>query len=117
MHAKYGSSFAKISIQQDDPRPPAGFDNAGGVAVCPLNGQCQTKELVYQETVVRTDTCHVETYTGLTGGTFNDRYNKHMSYSRNETYYKSTTLNKYICQKTKCTLQNSMEETSKGHGF
>ena len=50
-----------------------------GPATCPLDGQCQTKELVYQATVTKTDTGHAETYTGLTGGTFKKRYNKQMS--------------------------------------
>jgi hypothetical protein len=59
----------------------------------PLFGQCQMTELVYQATK-RANTQTVETYTGLTGGTFKTRYNKHMSDFRiNET---ATTLSGHI---------------------
>ena len=87
---------AKISKQGGGPEPPAGCNCKGGPTTCPLEGQCLTKELVYQATVVRTDTQHKETYTGLTGGTFKDRYNHHMSNFRNQSGDKATTLSKYI---------------------
>ena len=85
---------AKITKQGDEPESPPGCNCQGGPDVCPLDGQCQTTELVYQATVKRTDTQTVETYTGLTGGTFKTRYNKHMSDFRiNET---ATTLSGHI---------------------
>ena len=45
---------------------------------CPLGGTCKTNEAVYKATVAKTDTNQSEIYTGLTGGTFKTRYNKHM---------------------------------------
>ena len=79
---------AKISKQGGGPDPPAGCNCRGGPTTCPLEGQCLTKELVYQATVVRTDTQHKETYTGLTGGTFKDRFNHHNSNFRNQYIWK-----------------------------
>ena len=88
---------AKIARQADVPAPPPGCNCQGGPDTCPLDGQCKTDQLVYQATVVRTDTQTEETYTGLTGGTFKIRYNKHMYDFRHEKDGKSaTTLSKYI---------------------
>ena len=91
--AKHNSRTVNQSIV---PVPPPGCNCQGGPATCPLNGACLTDELVYKATVTRTDTNEIETYTGLTGGTFKIRYNKHMSDFRNPTYERSTTLSKHI---------------------
>ena len=69
---------AKITKQRDEPELPPGCNCPGGPDVCPLDVQCKTTEFVYQATVTRTDTQTVETYTGLTGGTFKARFNKHI---------------------------------------
>ena len=87
---------SKIANQMPGPAPSPGCNCQGGPATCPLNGACKTDELVYKAEVTRLDTHQVETYTGLTGGTFKNRYNKHMSDFRNPTYKSSTTLSKYI---------------------
>ena len=79
------------------PAPPPGCNCQGGPDTCPLDGQCKTDQLVYQATVVRTDKQTEETYTGLTGGTFKTRYNKHMYDFRHKKDGKSaSTLSKYI---------------------
>ena len=91
-----GKQNSKISKQNTAPSPPPGCNCQGGPTTCPLNGNCLIDELVYKATVTRTDTHQKETYTGLTGGTFKTRYNKHMSDFRNETYKSSTTLSKHI---------------------
>jgi hypothetical protein len=87
---------AKISRQVDADADTPGCNCQGGVAACPLNGQCKVDKLVYQATVTRTDNQIVETYTGLTAGTFKNRYNKHMSDFRINEH--ATTLSKYIWQ-------------------
>ena len=64
---------------------------------CPLNGQCRTKNIVYQATI----TAHnkkPETYIGLASTEFKTRFNNHTSsftksYKRNQ-----TELSKYIWQ-------------------
>jgi hypothetical protein len=87
---------ANISNPRDESASPPGCNCQGGPATCPLDGQCKMDELVYQATVERLDTHTVETYTGLTGGTFKTRYNKHMSDFRTPGGDKATTLSKHI---------------------
>ena len=60
---------------------------------CPLNGQCQTKNLIYKATVT-TEKNEVKEYIGSTGNTFKTRFNQHKSSFR--TKNKSTELAKYI---------------------
>ena len=91
-----GKQNSKISNKKDTPPPPPGCNCRGGPPTCPLAGACLTDQLVYKATVTRADTQHVETYTGLTGGTFKSRYYKHMSDFRNVKYETSTTLSRYI---------------------
>ena len=58
--------------------------------------QFKTDELVYQATIKIMDTQTVKTYTGQTGGTLKNRYNKHISDFRNEGGWRATTLSKHI---------------------
>ena len=44
---------------------------------CPVDGQCQTKSIIYQSTVTRHDNNKEETYVGLTENTFKSRYDGH----------------------------------------
>ena len=49
---------------------------------CPLNGECLTLNVVYQETVA-SEKSH-ETYIGLTGDNFKNRYRNHTSSFRDK---------------------------------
>ena len=60
---------------------------------CPLNNQCLVDEVVYKATVTSGNS--VETYTGLTGGTFKARHGGHKT-SFNIRKYSNTTLSKYV---------------------
>ena len=60
---------------------------------CPLNGQCLTRSVVYKATVT-TDTDQV--YTGLTEGTFKQRFNNHQHSMRHQKYRTSTELSKFV---------------------
>jgi hypothetical protein len=94
MKAVLSGHNAQVLKQGEDHKTEPGCNCRGGPATCPLGGQCQVKELVYQATVTKTDTSHAETYTGLTGGTFKNQYNKHMSdFRKSET---ATMLSKYV---------------------
>ena len=86
----------KVTKQLDQPKPPPGCNCRGGIGTCPLGGECLVTELVYQATVTRLDKQTSETYTGMTGGTFKTRYNKHMSDFRNIKNEHATTLSTYI---------------------
>ena len=61
---------------------------------CPLNGNCQEKELIYQATV-SSEGVPDENYIGLTSGTFKKRFDGHNINFRNKEV-KGTTLSKYI---------------------
>ena len=63
--------------QQQAQKPQPVCNCRGGPTVCPVGGACQTVGVVYQATVVRTDTNMAETYTGLTSRRFKDRYYEH----------------------------------------
>ena len=61
---------------------------------CPLEGQCQLKELIYQATV-ETEGGETQNYVGLTANTFKERYSGHLTNFNNE-HSKGTTLSTYI---------------------
>ena len=63
---------------------------------CPLNGQCQTKGVVYQATVTRHDNNKEETYIGLTENTFKIRHNQHTHSFRHDQNRNQTALSKHI---------------------
>ena len=78
------SSVARHNMKmlQDDQQqivPQPGCNCQGGIAVCPVQGKCKTDCVVYRATVTETGTGSVETYTGVTGNTFKQRYGGHTS--------------------------------------
>ena len=48
-----------------------------GVATCPVQGRCQQTGVVYKATVTETGTRNVNTYIGMTGRRFKDRWQEH----------------------------------------
>ena len=63
---------------------------------CPLKGNCQQKDVIYQATV-RTDTTK-ETYVGLASN-FKERYSNHKTSFRHQTKRNETELSKHIWTK------------------
>ena len=86
---------AKVSNQQRAQLPPPGCSCQGGIANCPLSGACLTEGVIYETTVTRGDNNKKEFYTGLTEGTFKDRYHSHNSDFRLQ-HRKGTCLSKYV---------------------
>ena len=74
-------------------RPPVVPCNCRVKASCPLNGDCQSSDVVYEAHVASNE---VKTYVGMTAATFKQRYNKHTSDFRHEKYAASTKLSKHI---------------------
>ena len=81
---------------------------------CPLEGNCNIRNIVYQAEVVTPQT--KETYIGLCDTTFKERYRNHTCSFRNERYKNATELSKYIwglklCQTLDCIscLHNCLE--------
>ena len=58
---------------------PPGCNCRGGHGNCPVEGKCQTDCVVYRARVTETGTGQIETYTGVTGNTFKDRWYGHKS--------------------------------------
>ena len=62
---------------------------------CPLDGNCLVQEVIYRAQVVEEDGT-TNTYTGLTGNTFKERYYGHTSSFRHRDEEHSTTLSSHI---------------------
>ena len=75
-----------------------GCNCRGGPLVCPLQGNCQARAVVYRATVTESGSGKIETYTGVTGGTFKKRWDGHNSTFKNEKYRTNTTLANHIWQ-------------------
>ena len=80
------SGHNKKILKSETPTPPCNCT----VEECPVNGTCQESELIYQCRVKDTDGDTSETYIGLTGNTFKDRYYKHKTSFRVQGYHKNT---------------------------
>ena len=80
--------------QQDADLP--GCNCQFGPAVCPAQGRCLTKSVIYRATVTQTASGQVETYTGVTGNIFKSRYHGHNSDMNNEENRHKTTLGNHI---------------------
>ena len=63
---------------------------------CPIPGKCATESVVYRATVRRHDNLAVDTYTGLTSGTFKQRFSKHKS-DVNTDKKTATKLSYHLC--------------------
>ena len=87
---------SKIFKHKEQPDPPPRCSCRDGPASCPLGGGCEVKEVVYCVKATRLDTISEEFYTGLTGGSFKARYNKHQSDIRNVSGEQNTCLSKHI---------------------
>ena len=72
---------------------------------CPLEGECLTKEIVYQTTITTKDT--TETYIGLTASEFKTRWRNHKTSFTHEKRKNDTELSKYLWQ-----LKDKQEEYS-----
>ena len=67
-----------------------------GIPSCPVQGQCLTDNVVYRASVTETVSGKTETYTGLTGNRFKERWYKHNSDMRNEKDRHNTSLSSHI---------------------
>ena len=65
--------------------------------LCPLNGQCRERNVVYQATVIPTQNpAETETYTGMTSTEFKDRFRNHNKSFNHLRYKSETTLSLHI---------------------
>jgi len=81
----------KLLHQQENVNDPCNCRNKN---LCPLNGDCRSKSLIYQATVSSNN--HTETYVGLTKGEFKFRYRNHIASFKHNNKRNSTELSKYV---------------------
>ena len=70
--------------------------NCRNKEMCPLNGKCRAKGIIYQAKVTRNDNLKEETYIGLTETEFKTRFNNHTNNFKKEDKRNFTTLSSYI---------------------
>ena len=85
----------KVAKENEPQQAQPGCNCRGGAARCPVDGACQSKEVVYQAKVTREDNNKEEYYTGLTARPFKVRYYEHRSDFNNEER-EGTCLSNYI---------------------
>ena len=88
-----------LQVLQDEQQATAhqpGCNCRGGPTVCPVEGSCLTRSVVYRATVTESGSGNVETYTGATGGRFKDRFNQHNNDFKKEKNRSKTTLASHI---------------------
>ena len=66
--------------------------------LCPLNGECQSNNIIYNAEVENMRRNEKKVYIGLTEHAFKQRYSNHMQSIRHEKYGNSTELSKYVWQ-------------------
>ena len=87
---------AKVLKDDLPPPPPPGCNCRYGTGTCPVQGRCLTDCVVYRATVKETVSGKEETYTGMTGNTFKDRWNGHKSDTRNQSDKAKTKLSAHV---------------------
>ena len=66
--------------------------------VCPLDGKCQTNNIIYNAEVRRMNSNDTKVYIGLTEHPFMQRYSNHIQSLKHEKYGNSTELSKLVWQ-------------------
>ena len=67
-----------------------------GQGTCPLNGNCQNKNIFYRAGVTSEDDCNTEYFTGLTSRTFKKRQYEHTGDKNSAARRHSTSLSAHI---------------------
>ena len=87
--------MSKVPPQQPAQLQP-GCNCRRGPNTCPVQGRCLTDNIVYKATVTETVSGKKETYTGLTGNRFKERYNGHNTDMRNSKDKNKTKLSGHV---------------------
>ena len=82
--------------QQQPAQLQPGCNCRRGPNTCPVQGRCLTDNIVYRATVTETVSGKKETYTGLTGNRFKERYNGHNTDMRNSKDKNKTKLSGHV---------------------
>ena len=108
MQKAISSHNIKVCKGGSTPQPIPNCNCLGGLANCPVQGQCQTKGVIYQASVTRGDDHSVETYTGLTSRSFKERLYEHRS-DFNNIEREGTSLSEYVWRLKKRDIPYSIQ--------
>ena len=81
--SRHNSKILKEDTQQ--PQPTLACNCRGGQSNWPVDGKSRTESVVYRATVRETVSGKTETYTGLTGREFKERWYEHRTDMNNTT--------------------------------
>ena len=87
---------SKVLSEGTQTLQPAGCNCEGGVAVCPIQGDCKESGVVYRASVKQNVSGTTNTYTGLTARSFKDRWKEHMDDFEKQNNRTKTKLSSHI---------------------
>ena len=82
--------------------------NCRNRTLCPLQGNCLQKGVVYQATVTQTNTMREDIYIGITKNEFKTRYNQHTSSFRLSHKSSATSLSEHIWKLKESNADNTV---------
>ena len=82
------SNKSKLTSANEAENPKPQGCNCDDKLNCPVEGECQREQVIYRAEVKTKDS--IESYIGLTGGSFKGRYGKHKSSFKKRDLYTTT---------------------------
>ena len=92
---KISNHNVKIQKKEETRQPDKMCNCSGLMGPCPLQGNCLVNSVIYKAEVSDSNQ-NLQTYTGLTGGFFKNRYYGHRQSFNNRELENSTTLSAHI---------------------
>ena len=92
---KISNHNKKIKKKQETVEPDKMCNCSGIMGPCPLQGNCLVKSVIYKAEVSDSNQ-NIQTYTGLTGGFFKNRFYSHRQSFSNRELEHSTALSSHI---------------------
>ena len=95
MKKKISSHNMKVQKTEEDQYLDQGCNCTGAMGPCPLDGKCLVNSVIYRAEV-KDSRNNIQTYTGLTAGTFKKRFYSHRNSFTNRNSEHSTTLSSHL---------------------
>ena len=95
MKQKIAAHNVRVQKTEEDQQLNPGCNCTGAMGPCPLDGNCLINSVIYRAEVKDKDD-NIQTYTGLTAGTFKKRFYSHRNSFNNRNSEHSTTLSSHV---------------------
>ena len=95
MKQKIAAHNARVQKTEEDQQLNPGCNCTGAMGPCPLDGNCLVDSVIYRAEV-KDQNSNIQTYTGLTAGTFKKIFYSHMHSFNNRRSEHSTTLSSHV---------------------